>query len=206
MYPWSLGQPPKWYFIGGLLALALTICWVACSNSSTPLPTATMTPSPVPTVPPMPRATPTQTEPKETVERSIRGQGLVIHVSDVSTIPDFVITQGEVLFIPEEHAEYLVETANIDPSKMNYMSHAYFQLDESQFAKLAGAAAVIGADGRFPLDIPAGPYFVCVADSLSIDPTAGPPYSVGGCGLIDLPNGASLTVTLGEGGVRPILQ
>ena len=177
-----------------------------------------MTPKPVTTAPPSPTSTPAQTEPKEMIKSSIGGQGIAIHLSDVSTIPDFVITQGEVLFIPEEHAEDLAEKAGFDPSKisymskwnyiqkMEYMSHALFQLDESQFAKLSGAAAVIGADGPFPLNIPAGPYFVCLADSLSIDHTGGPPYSVGGCGLIDLPNGASLTVTWGEGGLQAGLE
>ncbi len=226
----SLKRGTKWYFIGGLLALTLTVFWAACVPSSTPAPTSivgssatptdtkipvpmpTMTPNPVTTAPPLPTATPTQTVPKEMVESVIRGQGIAIQVSDVSSFPDFVITQGEVLFIPEEHAEDLVEMAGFDPSKMNYMqkmeyiSHALFQLDEPQFAKLAGAAAVIGADGRFPIDIPAGPYFVCLADSLSIDHTAGPPYSVGGCALIDLPNDASLTVTWGEGGLQAGLE
>ena len=214
----SLKRGTKWYFIGGLLALALTVCWAACVPSSTPAPTSivgssatptdttvpfpmpTMTPKPVTTAPPMPASTPSQTEPKEMIKSSIGGQGIAIHLSDVGTIPDFVNTQGEVLFIPEEHAEDLAEMVDFDPSKMSYISHALFQLDESQFAKLAGAAAVIGADGRFPLDISAGPYFVCLAASLSNDHTAGPPYSVGGCALIDLPNDASLTVTWGEGG------
>ena len=152
-----------------------------------------------------PRPTPQQTARKETVENGIRGQGLAFYQSDVMTMPDSVYTFGEVLFIPEEHAEDLAETADFDPSKMNYMSHAFFQVDEFRLAQLAGAAAVIGAGGRFPLDIPAGHYFVCLADIFP-GHTAGPPYSVVGCALIDLPNDASLTVSWGEGGVQASLD
>ncbi len=222
MYPWSLGQPPKWYFIGGLLALALTICWVACgasptvaptstdgpsptpTDTPTPLPLLTMTPTPVATVPPLPTSTPTQTVPKEMVESVIRGQGMAINKDDTG-FPDWAMEKGEVLFIPEEHAEDLAEAAGFDPSRMIRMTHTLFQVDESQLAMLAGTAAVIGAEGRFPIDIPAGRYFVCLADIFPLH-TAGPPYTVVGCGVIDLSNDASLTVSWGEGGVQPTLE
>ena len=62
-----------------------------------------------------------------------------------------------------------------------------------------GAVAVIGPGGRFPLDIPAGHYYVCLADTFSSH-TAGPPYSVVGCAVIGLPHKASLTVSWGEAG------
>ncbi len=143
--------------------------------------------------------------PKEMVESSIGGQGIAIYLSDVSTFPDSVLTHGEVLFIPEEHAEDLAEAAGFDPSRMIHMTHTYFQVDESQLAKLAGTAAVIGAEGRFPIDIPAGRYFVCLADIFPLH-TAGPPYTVVGCGVIDLSNDASLTVSWGEGGAQVTLE
>ena len=215
------------YFIACLLALTATISWGACGPSSTPFATstpatnyavmstatptlapiyaatstATPKPLPMPTMAASPRPTRRQTKSKETVKGGIRGQGLAISKSDVMTMPDSVLTAGEVLFIPEEHAEDLAETVDFDPSKMSYMGHALFQLNEFRLSKLAGAAAVIGADGRFPLDIPAGRYFVCLADIFS-GHTAGPPYTVVGCAVIDLPNDASLTVSWGEGGVQ----
>ena len=152
----SLKRATKWYLISGLLALTLMICWTACvSSTPTSTPTQTVpTSTPTQTMPTstpthaVPTSTPTQTVPKEMVESVIRGQGIAIQVSDVSSFPDFVITQGEVLFIPEEHAEDLVEMAGFDPSKMNYMqkmeyiSHALFQLDEPQFS---GATQILAA-------------------------------------------------------------
>lgn len=136
----------------------------------------------------------------------IGGQGLAISKSDVSGLADSALTAGEVLFIPEEHAAGLAETAGFDPSDTGGMRHATFQLDESQLAELAGTAAVIGADGRFPLQVAPARYLVCLADSF-VDHTAGPPYSVVGCDLpVDIPEGASLTVTFGEGGVEASLD
>ena len=210
--------------IVGLLAPNFVICLIACSTLSTPIPTSTPlpietstpatktstpadtpTPWPTPTMTSPPGITPQQTEPKETVEIAIRRQGLAISKSDVSDMPDSVLTVGEVLFVPEEHAADLAETAGFDPSDIDGMRHAFFQLDESRLAKLDGAAAVIGADGLFPLDIPDGHYFVCLADSF-VDHTAGPPYSVVGCDVIDLANDASLTVSFGEAGVEATLD
>ncbi|MDA1127749.1 MAG: hypothetical protein O2913_03490 [Chloroflexi bacterium] len=132
---------------------------------------------------------------------SVTGQGLAVSKSDVSELPDSVLTFGEVLFVPQEHAVDLAEAADFDPPGIDGMRHAFFQLDQSQFAKLNGAAVVIGTDGRFPLDIPAGQYFVCLANSF-VGHTSGPPYSVVGCSVIDLPKNTSLTVSFGEGGVE----
>ena len=184
----SLKRATKWYFFGGLLALTLMICWTACV-SSTPTPTST---------PPLPTSTPTQTVPKEMVESVIPGQGMAISKDDTG-LPDEVLTPGEVLFIPEEHAEDLAEAVNLDPANIHLLGRGGFKLDEFQLAELAGTAAVIGADGRFPIDVPAGPYFVCIADIFR-GHTAGPPYSVVGCSVIELPNDASLTVSWGEAG------
>ena len=207
----------RWYYIACLLVPVATICVVACVTTAPPFTVpATLTPASAtqPPVTGLPTAgvsgAPTHSlVTKETTvtpgQGGIRGHGQAIHKSDVSTFPDSVMTDGEVLFIPEEHAADLAETPDFDPSKMNYMGHAYFQLDESQLAELDGAAAVIGADGRFPLDIPAGDYFVCLAD-IFVGHTAGPPYSVVGCQVIDLPSEASLTVSWGEGGVEATLD
>ncbi len=212
----SLKRGTKWYFIGGLLALELTISWFACVPSSAPaptstvvssptptvtpttLPTTTMTPKPVTTTPPMPTSTPAQTEPKEMIKSSIGGQGIAIFKDDTG-LPDWVMEKGEVLFIPEEHAEDLAEAANLDPADINRAWRGWFQLDEFQLAELAGTAAVIGADGRFPIDVPAGPYFICIAD-IYIGHTAGPPYTILACDVIELPNDASLTVSWGKRG------
>lgn len=131
--------------------------------------------------------------------------GLAVSKSDVSGLPDSMLTAGEVLFFPEERAADLAETAGFDPLDIDGMRHAFFQLSEPRLVELAGTAAVIGASGRFPLDIPAGQYVVCLADSF-VDHTAGPPYSVVGCDLVDLPNDASLTVSFGEGGVEAALD
>ena len=120
--------------IVGLLAPNFVICLIACSTLSTPIPTSTPlpietstpatktstpadtpTPWPTPTMTSPPGITPQQTEPKETVEIAIRRQGLAISKSDVSDMPDSVLTVGEVLFVPEEHAADLAETAGFDP-------------------------------------------------------------------------------------------
>ena len=129
------------YFIACLLALTATISWGACGPSSTPFATstpatnyavmstatptlapiyaatstATPKPLPTPTMAASPRPTRRQTKSKETVKGGIRGQGLAISKSDVMTMPDSVLTAGEVLFIPEEHAEDLAETVDFDP-------------------------------------------------------------------------------------------
>ena len=184
----SIKKATKSYLIGRLLALTLMICLTACV-SSTPAPTST---------PPLPTSPPTQTVPKGLVESVIPGQGMAISKDDTG-LPDEVLTPGEVLFIPEEHAEDLAEAVNLDPANIHLLGRGWFQLDEFQLAKLAGTASVIGADGRFPIEVPAGPYFVCIAD-IFYDHTAGPPYSVVGCLVVDLPNDASLTVSWGEAG------
>ena len=130
---------------------------------------------------------------------------MAVSKSDVSDIPDSVLTVGVVLFVPQEHAADLAETGDFDLSDFDGMRHAFFQLDESRLAKLEGSTAVIGADGLFPIDIPDGHYFVCLADTFA-GHTAGPPYSVVGCDVIDLANDASLTVSFGEAGVEATLD
>ena len=69
-----------------------------------------------------------------------RSVGVAISKDD-SNLPDEVLTPGEVLFIPEEHAEDLAEAANLDPADINLLGRGWFQLDEFQLAELAGTAA-----------------------------------------------------------------
>ena len=194
-----------------LVALGVTLILAACVDSSNDA------------IVPAPDAPPVTGEPSTSVSSvpitgsategtagtpgagGVPGKGLAVTKSDVNGLSDSVLTAGEVLFIPEERAADMAGAASFDPSDIDSMRHAFFQLDGSRLAELAGAAAVIGADGRFPFDIPAGRYLVCLADSF-VDHTAGPPYSVVGCDVIDLPGGASLTVSFGEGGVEAILD
>ena len=106
-----------------------------------------------------------------------------------------------------ERGEDLAEMTDFDQSKMNHLPFSRFQLDESQFAKLEVRAAVIGAEGRFPLDIPAGLYFVCLADAFprpTTGATPGPPYMVAGCDAIGLAKDASLTMVFSEGDSGPL--
>ena len=206
-------QSAKRAILGGLLVPIIVIGLVGCGTSATPdtAPTPSSTepvpPSPLPTasVTPPPGITPQQTESKEKVEIGIRRQGLAVSKSDVSDIPDSELTAGEVVFVPEEQAVGLADTAGFDRSDIEGMRHALFRLDESRLADLDGAAAAIGADGRFVFDIPNGRYFVCLADSFA-DHTTGPPYMVVGCDVIDLVNDAPLTVSFGEAGVEATLQ
>ncbi len=135
----------------------------------------------------------------------VPGRGQAVNKSDVSGLTDSVLSSGEVLFVPEDRATDLAGTAGFDPSDIDGMRHAFFELDESRLAELAGGAAAIGSDGSFPLDLPAGRYLVCLADTF-VDHTSGPPYAVVGCDVIDLSTGASLTVSFGEGGVEATLD
>lgn len=63
----SLIKKKRWYFVGGLFALVLTIVLVACGSSSTSIPTSLPTfspislPTPTPTSSPIPITTPTPT-------------------------------------------------------------------------------------------------------------------------------------------------
>jgi hypothetical protein len=139
------------------------------------------------------------------VESGISGQGLAISKSDVSDLESSLLTSGEVLFIPEEHAVNLAAVGGFDPSDVDSMRHAFFQIEDESFAQLAGIAATIGTDGRFTIGVPAGYYLVCLAN-IFVDHSPGPPYSVVGCDVIDLPNEASLTVSFGEGGAEAILD
>ena len=68
----------------------------------------------------------------------VPGRGQAVNKSDVSGLTDSVLSSGEVLFVPEDRATDLAGTAGFDPSDIDGMRHAFFELDESRLAELAG--------------------------------------------------------------------
>lgn len=70
---------------------------------------------------------------------------------------------------------------------------------------MEGTATPLDGSGRFPVDVAAGRYLVCLADVFP-DHSPGPAYSVVGCDHIDLPEVPRLLVSFGEGGVEAALE
>lgn len=136
---------------------------------------------------------------------SVNRQGLAISKSDVSGLQDSVLSAGDVIFIPWEYAIELGSIGGFDPSNIDSTRYAFFQLDATDLNRMVGMAATIGPDGYFAVDVQAGQYFVCLAN-IFVDHSPGPPYSVVGCDIIELPVDGSLTVSFGEGGSEAVID
>jgi hypothetical protein len=134
------------------------------------------------------------------------GRGRAVARSDVTGIADSALTSGSVLFVPGERAPELAVVTGLDRlSNVDSLRHAEFALVASALDALDGTAVAIDGAGRFAVDVPNGLYVVCLADTFP-DHTQAPPYSVVGCSRVELPDGARLVVSFGEGGVETTIE
>lgn len=152
---------------------------VSAPGASTPVPDATDTPA----------------------GRETERAGVAISRSDVSGIADTPISSGEVLFIPDEREADLSDTAGVEPSDPTESRYSSFEVAETRLVELDGAAAQLGDDGRFSVNVQAGGYFVCLSNAFPSH-TLGPPYSVIGCDIAVIDGDGEVTVFHGEGGVE----
>lgn len=129
------------------------------------------------------------------------GRGRAISVSDVSGIPDSLVTSGSVLFVEQARTGELAALSGVDLSDANASRHARFSVDADNLAALGAVAVPLDDKGRFPIDVGAGSYLVCLADTFPGD-SPGPPYSVVGCDRAELASDAGLELSFGEGGVE----
>jgi hypothetical protein len=122
-------------------------------------------------------------------------RGTAVAVSDVVGDPASAITDGWVMAVPEPALEGLLAATDQAPPKdldLPYWSPTLpaIAVDE------AGAAVVeVGPNGAFVLQVPAGPYLVCLLER--DDPVV--PF---GCHRAHLDPAVTFRVTAGEGGVR----
>lgn len=138
--------------------------------------------------------------------------GRAISKSDVTDLPDSILTHGEVLLIPEYRFVDLVTIANFEQKDIDILQYSLyyksFQIEKTNLSELSGSALTIGKDGRFPLTVKENSYLICLANIFP-GHSVGAPYSVVGCDFVDLSDLAenlSLTVSFGEGGVEAVLN
>jgi hypothetical protein len=134
-----------------------------------------------------------------------RAKGRTVSVSDVSGVEGSAFTAGSVVFVPEDQAGAVAAMAGVGSAEPAALRHAGFSFDEAALADLEGTATALDGSGRFPVDVAAGRYLVCLADVFP-DHSPGPPYSAVGCDHIDLPEAAALVVSFGEGGVEAAVE
>lgn len=155
-----------------------------------------------------PEPTPVQTTEGGTTVTSAPdagAEGRAVSVRDVSGLEGSAFTAGSVVFVREDRAGAVAAMARAGSAEPGALRHAGFSLDEASLAELEGTATPLNGSGRFPIDVAAGRYLVCLADVFP-DHSPGPPYSVVGCDHIDLPGAAVLVVSFAEGGVEAALE
>jgi len=126
--------------------------------------------------------------------------GLVIHASDVQTIPDEPYSEGHLLVVRDGDWAPLVEA--VSPGREAGQALVGIVLEEPHYSRFVFASTPLGPDGRFGFDLPAGGYRLCVGNVGEKRPA--PPVFVYGCTAVEVTDGdsARVRVTFGEGGLQ----
>lgn len=131
---------------------------------------------------------------------SIRVEGIATAESDVSTLLSSRFRSGEVLFIPVYQERVFADIVRLDDVNQPQVNRISVGLEEEDLSALKGHVATINSRGQFAVELPAGPYLVCLAD-VFVDHAPGPPFTLVGCSSVELTRDSEVTVSFGEGGV-----
>jgi len=126
-------------------------------------------------------------------KQSISGLvGQILAASDVSGIPDTPLPDQVILAFPEQAtSEILGVGASLSESDLRFLKADITDRDQNLFM------AISGPDGRYQLELPAGRYIVCLAESQS---AAGAfPVSTRGCGRVTIPENIVVTLDISSG-------